>query len=280
MGQGALTIVNQMTAAALGVEPSRITVLPTDTEQVPDSGPAVASRNVVMTGNAIRDAANKLLPVLKEAAAELLQCDLKEIKIEQGLVTNSRNAESLGFTELANYLYLSNRPMDVLGWWHVPELEYDAATGIGEAYFTYSYATHIAKVNVDTLTGLVSVVKIWASHDVGRALNPAGLEAQIEGGTVQGIGWALTENFQYNLGRVLTDNLTTYLLPTAMDVGDIESIIVEDPEPEGPWGAKGIGEPAIIPTAAAIANAVSHALGKPINRIPIMPEQILDKIGG
>ncbi|NQV50491.1 MAG: xanthine dehydrogenase family protein [Candidatus Marinimicrobia bacterium] len=280
MGQGALTVVNQMTAEALGVEPSRITVLPTDTEQVPDSGPAVASRNVIMTGNAIRDAASKLLPVLKEAAAELLQCDLKEIKIERGLVTNSRNAGSLGFTELANYLYLSNRPMDVLGWWHVPELEYDAATGIGEAYFTYSYATHIAKVKVDTLTGLVKVAKIWASHDVGRALNPAGLEAQIEGGTVQGIGWALTENFKLDLGRVLTDNLTTYLLPTAMDVGEIESIIVEDPEPEGPWGAKGIGEPAIIPTAAAIANAVSHALGKPINRIPIIPEQILNKIGG
>jgi CO/xanthine dehydrogenase Mo-binding subunit len=280
MGQGALTAVNQMTAEALGVEPHRITVLPTDTEQVPDSGPSVASRNVVMTGNAIRNAASKILPILKEAAAELMQCDLNEVRIEQGIVHNIRNEEQLPFQELSNYMYLSNRPMDVLGWWHVPELEYDAETGVGEAYFTYSYATHIAKVRIDTVTGLTKVEKIWASHDIGRAINPAGLEAQIEGGTAQGIGWALTENFKVELGKVLTDNLTTYLLPTAVDVGEIESILVEDPEPEGPWGAKGIGEPAIIPTAAAIANAVSNALGKPFNHIPVEPEQVLDMIGG
>jgi len=276
MGQGALTVVNQMTAEALGVDPARITVLPTDTDQVPDSGPAVASRNVVMTGNAIRDAARKILPILKEAAAELMQCDLNEVNIEDDTVHNTRNQESIPFEELTNYVYLSNRPMDVLGWWHVPKLEYDAVNGIGEAYFTYSYATHIAKVQVDTLTGLVNVEKIWASHDVGRVINPAGLEAQIEGGSVQGIGWALTEDFKVELGKVLTDNLTTYLLPTALDVGEIESILVEDPEPEGPWGAKGIGEPAIIPTAAAIANAVSNALGKPVNRIPINPEQLIN----
>lgn len=279
MGQGALTVVKQMTAEALSVDPDIITILPTDTDQVPDSGPSVASRNVVMTGNAIRDAARKLLPILKEAAAELMQCDMNEIHIEQGVVNNVRNSESITFRELTNYLYLSNRPMDVLGWWHVPELQYDAALGIGEAYFTYSYATQVAKVKVDTLTGLVRVEKIWASHDVGRAINPAGLEAQIEGGAAQGIGWALTENFILQEGKVLSDNLTTYLLPTAMDVGEIESIMVEDPEPEGPWGAKGIGEPAIIPTAAAIANAVSQALEKPVNQIPILPQQILEMVG-
>lgn len=279
MGQGALTAVTQMTAEALGVEPERISVLATDTEQVPDSGPSVASRNVVMTGNAIRDAARKLLPTLKEAAAELMDCDLNEVKIEHGWVHNTRNAGALRFKELTNYLYLSNRPMDVLGWWHVPQLEYDPVSGVGEAYFTYSYATHIAKVAVDTLTGLVKVEKIWASHDIGRAINPAGLEAQIEGGTAQGIGWALTENFKLKLGKVLTNNLTTYLLPTALDVGEIQSILVEDPEPEGPWGAKGIGEPAIIPTAGAIANAISNAIGKPVNSIPIIPERILELLG-
>ncbi len=279
MGQGALTVVQQMTAEALGVEPGRITVLPTDTDQVPDSGPSVASRNVVMTGNAIRNAAAKLLPVLKEAAAELMQCDLNEIVLEQGKISNIRNSEMLSFSELSNYLYLSNRPMDVLGWWHVPELDYDAENGTGEAYFTYSYATQIARVKIDTYTGRVMVDKIWASHDVGKAINPAGLEAQIEGGTAQGIGWALTENFKVVEGEVVTDNLTTYLLPTALDVGEIESILVEDPEPEGPWGAKGIGEPAIIPTAAAIANAVSNALGQSVAQIPIIPEHILEMVG-
>lgn len=279
MGQGALTVVQQMTAEAIGVEPARITILPTDTEQVPDSGPSVASRNVVMTGNAIRDASRKLLPILREAAAELMQCDMKEIHLENGVVSNTRNSETLSFADLTNYLYLSNRPMDVLGWWHVPALEYDAAQGVGEAYFTYSYATHIAKVQVDKLTGQVKVDKIWASHDVGRAINPAGLEAQIEGGTAQGIGWTLTEDLRIEEGRVLSDNLTTYLLPTALDVGEVASILVEDPEPEGPWGAKGIGEPAIIPTAAAIANAVSDAIGCSVPHIPIRPAYILEMTG-
>ncbi|MCJ7802545.1 MAG: molybdopterin-dependent oxidoreductase, partial [Candidatus Marinimicrobia bacterium] len=126
------------------------------------------------------------------------------------------------------------------------------------------------------LTGLVKVEKVWAAHDVGKAINPAGIEAQVEGGVAQGIGYALTENFKVHRGKVLTDNLSTYLLPTALDISEVETIIVEDPEPLGPWGAKGIGEPAIIPIAAAIANAVSNAISKPINEIPISPEKVLD----
>lgn len=278
MGQGAHTVVTQMTAEVLGVRPERVSILPTTTDQIPDSGPSVASRNVVMTGNAIRDAARKLMPVLREAAAELLECDLKEIQIQDDLVSNQRNDRTISFEELTNYLYLSNRPMDIQGWWHVPELDYDPSNGVGEAYFTYSYAAHIARVKVNTITGQVKVDRVWASHDVGKTINPAGLEAQIEGGVAQGIGWALFEDFKYDEGKAATDNLTTYLLPTAMDVGHVESIIVEDPEPEGPWGAKGIGEPAIIPTGAAIANAVSNALGQQINSIPIRPEDILDLI--
>ncbi len=298
MGQGAITVVTQMTADALGIDPSRITVLPTDTRNVPDSGPSVASRNVVMTGNAIRDAVNKLLPILKSSAANMLNCLSESIKIENDIVSNSENGEQIGFGELIDFLYrhtpsptssepvlsrgeltnskFPNSLISQEGWWHTPKLEYDADTGQGEAYFTYSYATHIAQVRVDKLTGLVKVEKVWAAHDVGKAINPAGIEAQVEGGVSQGIGYAITENFKMQNGKVLSDNLSTYLLPTALDIGEIETIIVEDPEPLGPWGAKGIGEPAIIPTAAAIANAVSNAIGRPINEIPISPEKILE----
>jgi len=304
MGQGAITVVTQMTADALGIDANRINVLPTDTRNTPDSGPSVASRNVVMSGNAIRDAAAKLQPILIETAAELLNCRRDSIKIENDFAGNSDSGEQLDFSELIDYFYKHPPSSDFIGihpsergellstgfpnspspnnlitktgWWHTPKLEYDADTGQGEAYFTYSYATHIAKVRVDKLTGLVKVEKVWAAHDVGKTINPSGIEAQVEGGIAQGIGWALTENFKYSNGKVVTDNLSTYLLPTASDISEVETIIVEDPEPLGPWGAKGIGEPAIIPTAAAIANAVSDAIGKPINEIPINPNKILE----
>lgn len=278
MGQGSLTVVTQMTAEALGISPERISVLPTDTTQVPDSGPSVASRVVVMTGNAIRDAAGKLMPVLISAAAELLKTKPEQVEIKNDRVREKQTGESLSFDELTEHLFVSNHPMVADGWWHVPELNYDQEKGVGEAYFTYSYSTHIAKVRVDTLTGQVKVNKIWAAHDVGRAINPAGLEAQVEGGTAQGIGWALTENFRIENGKVITPNLSTYLLPTAMDVAEVETILIEDPEPEGPWGAKGIGEPAIIPTAAAIANAVTHAIGVQMNEIPMTLENVLNQL--
>ena len=275
MGQGALTAVTQMAAEALGVDPARISVIPTDTQNVPDSGPSVASRNVVMTGNAIRDAAAKLNPVLKSAAAELLECAENNVRIENDRIIGADAENGLTFTELCEHLFSTNQQMDMIGWWHVPELEFDPEQGFGEAYFTYSYATHLAEVLVDKLTGLVKVVKITAAHDVGQVINPAGIEGQVEGGVAQGTGWALLENFQTSRGRVLSDNLTTYLLPAMMDVPEVETMTVEAPEPHGPWGAKGIGEPAIIPVAAAIANAVSNAVGKPVNKLPIIPEDVL-----
>ncbi|MEE9571411.1 MAG: molybdopterin cofactor-binding domain-containing protein, partial [Candidatus Neomarinimicrobiota bacterium] len=282
MGQGAITVVVQMTAEALGIDPKRITVVPTDTRNLPDSGPSVASRNVIMTGNAIRDAANKIRPILITAAADLLNCVHDSITIENDIVNNNMNSKEICFGDLIDFIYntdpsfqLSNSSIHKDGWWHTPKLDYNVDKGQGEAYFTYSYATHIAKVRVDKFTGLIKVEKIWAVHDVGKAINPAGIEAQVEGGVAQGIGYALTENFKIHNGIVLNNNLSTYLLPTALDISEVETIIVEDPEPLGPWGAKGIGEPAIIPTAAAITNAVSNAIKKPINSIPLSPEKVL-----
>jgi CO/xanthine dehydrogenase Mo-binding subunit len=204
-----------------------------------------------------------------------LDCEDDEIIIKNDTATHSAAGQSVGFTELAEHLYLTNRPMDAVGWWHVPPLEYDPEIGLGEAYFTYSYATHIAKVRVDRLTGLIQVEKVWAAHDVGQVINPAGLEGQVEGGVVQSTGWALTEQYHMEGGRVITDNFSNYLMPTIRDVPEVVTIPVEAPEPLGPWGAKGIGEPATIPTAAAIANAVSHALGVPVNDLPITPEKVL-----
>nr|MBC8402744.1 xanthine dehydrogenase family protein [Candidatus Neomarinimicrobiota bacterium] len=278
MGQGANTVITQMAAEVLGIAPERIIVLDTSTDLVPDSGPGVASRNVVMTGNAIRNAASQIVPVLKSASAEMLETDPDRIELRNDTAEDTDSGNSVNFNDLANHLFISNRPMDALGWWHVPPLKYDPKTGVGEAYYTYSYATHIALVKVDSLTGLVQVEKIWAAHDIGRAINPAGLEGQVEGGVAQGIGWALTEHFQTENGSVSTPNLSTYLVPTAADVSQVQTILVEDPEPLGPWGAKGIGEPAVIPTGAAIANAVSQAVGAPMDSLPMTPEIVLNAL--
>jgi len=278
MGQGAETVVAQMTAESLGATIGQIQVLPTSTIHVPNSGPSVASRNVVMTGNAIRNAAEKLLPILKQVSLKILDCDSENIKIKNGFAEDLQSQRIISFSEIAEYLHQNGMKTQVNGWWHVPKLDYDSETGTGEAYFTYSYATHIAKVVVDKLTGIVKVKKICAAHDIGKAINPAGLEAQVEGGTTQGIGWALTENFKYENGKAVTQNLSTYLIPTAGNAAKVETILVEDSEPLGPWGAKGIGEPAIIPTAAAIANAVSNATGTEFNEIPMTPEKVLEKI--
>jgi len=275
MGQGALTVVTQMAADAIGVKAERITVLPTDTQNVSDSGPSVASRNVVMTGNAILSAAKVLKPFILEAASQMLECEKEEIEIKDDLVRIKNSEDFFKFEEVTEYMYIKNIQMDSLGWWHVPELDFKPEIGNGEAYFTYSYSTHLAEVKIDKISGLVHVEKIWAAHDIGKAINPSGIEGQVEGGVVQGVGWALTEDFKISDGKVETDNFSTYLLPTAMDIPEVETIIVEDSEPLGPWGAKGIGEPAIIPTAAAIANAVSDALGTQIEEIPIRPEKVL-----
>ena len=280
MGQGSETAVRQMTAEAMGISMDRITVLPTNSAQVPDSGPAVASRNVVMTGNAIRNATKKILPVLKNSAAEWMSCSIDDISISNDIINDRSSGTEIQFHELCDYMGKTQTDMEFTGWWHTPELDYDATTGIGEAYFSYSFATQIAKVKVDTLTGLVDVENIYAAYDVGKAINPSGIEGQVEGGSAQGIGWATTEDFKIKDGKVQTPNLTTYLLPTALDSADVETTIVEKPEPEGPWGAKGIGEPSIIPTAGAVANAVSNAIGIQMNEIPLTPERVLNALNG
>ena len=280
MGQGSETAVRQMTAEAMGISMDRITVLPTNSAQVPDSGPAVASRNVVMTGNAIRNATKKILPVLKNSAAEWMSCSIDDISISNDIINDRSSGTEIQFHELCDYMDKTKTDMEFTGWWHTPELDYDATTGIGEAYFSYSFATQIAKVKVDTLTGLVDVENIYAAYDVGKAINPSGIEGQVEGGSAQGIGWATTEDFKIKDGKVQTPNLTTYLLPTALDSADVETTIVEKPEPEGPWGAKGIGEPSIIPTAGAVANAVSNAIGIQMNEIPLTPERVLNALNG
>ena len=148
------------------------------------------------------------------------------------------------------------------------------ANGQGIPYATYGFAAQIASVEVDLELGTVAPRRVVAAHDVGAAVNPTLVEGQIEGGIAQGIGLALME--EYVPGR--TENLHDYLFPTVGDIPEIECLLVEDPEPLGPYGAKGIGEPALIPTAPAILNAVHHATGLRLRRLPILPHRVLEAL--
>jgi CO/xanthine dehydrogenase Mo-binding subunit len=151
----------------------------------------------------------------------------------------------------------------------------DPVDGSGKPWQAYVFGCQVAEVEVDTVTGEVQVLGIWAAHDVGRAINPRGIEGQIEGGVVQGLGQALMEHYKLDRGHSTTDSLAKYILPTSLDVPRVNSYIVEDPDPLSPLGAKGIGEPALVPTVPAIMNAIYDAVGVRICSLPATPEKIL-----
>jgi CO/xanthine dehydrogenase Mo-binding subunit len=147
--------------------------------------------------------------------------------------------------------------------------------GSGRPWQAYVFGAQVAEVEVDTVTGEVQVLGIWAAHDVGRAVNPQGVEGQIEGGIVQALGQGLMEDYQLDRGHTTTHGFAKYILPTSLDVPRVNSIIVEDPDPIGPLGVKGIGEPAMVPTIPAVMNAIYDAVGVRIFDLPASPEKIL-----
>ncbi|MFH1864365.1 MAG: xanthine dehydrogenase family protein molybdopterin-binding subunit [Candidatus Eisenbacteria bacterium] len=271
MGQGLLTVLSQIAADSLGVPMDAIHVDRADTSVVPDSGPSVASRTTLMTGNAVIDAAGKLKAVMGAVAADVLGIAASEVEFRNGTVGSP--GHTMSFSELAGQCWLLNVNTAVDGWYAAPESTFDE-NGQGDAYAVYSYATHVAEVEVDVETGRVTVVRMTAVHDVGRVLNPVTLEGQIEGGVLQGVGMALFEQMKTDGGAVTTPDFSTYIIPTAMDVPEIRSAFVEHPYSRGPFGAKGIGETPAMPGAVAIANAVSNALGVRFHELPLTPERV------
>jgi CO/xanthine dehydrogenase Mo-binding subunit len=276
MGQGLLTVLSQIAADGLGVPVESVVIAPVDTGIVPDSGPSVASRTTLMTGNAILDAAARLRERMAAVAAELLGADPGEIGFRNGRVGTA--SADLSFADLAQACWARNVNTAAEGWYAAPPTTFDE-NGQGDAYAVYSYATHVAEVEVDTETGRVRVLRVVAAHDVGRALNPVTLEGQIQGGVLQSVGMALFERMGTDGAVITTPDFSTYILPTAMDVPEIVSLFVEDPYSLGPFGAKGIGETPAMAGAVAVANAVSHAVGVRFRELPITPEAVLAALG-
>jgi CO/xanthine dehydrogenase Mo-binding subunit/aerobic-type carbon monoxide dehydrogenase small subunit (CoxS/CutS family) len=265
IGQGSNTIVTQICADAVGASIERFDLISGDTALTPDCGKTSASRQTFVTGKAAQMAGlqlrSKILALAKACQGAAL--DLKTAVI----VTEKGKSATLPILAL---------PLDEYGYVVTAEATFDPPTqaldenGQGTPYAVFGFGAHLAEIEVDTELGTVRVLKITASHDVGRAINPTLIEGQIEGGVAQGLGMALMEEFFPGKG----ENLHDYLIPSAGDIPPVESILIEEPSPLGPYGAKGIGEQAVIPTAPAILNALHDAIGIRIRKIPATPDRV------
>jgi len=266
IGQGTYTIIPQICADALGVPLALIDQVLADTDLTLDAGKSSASRQTFVSGNAARlagaDLRQKLL-ILAGAGPEAT------LALGDGVLI-ARDANGEHRIDLATLM------ADERGDVAVGEGRFNPATvpldgdGQGVPYATYGFGAQFAEVEVDLDLGTVRILAVHAAHDVGRSVNPTQVEGQIHGGIAQGIGMALME--EYHAGR--TDNLHDYLIPTAGDVPAIVVHLIEDPEPLGPFGAKGVGEPALIATAPAIFNAIYHACGVRPNHAPATPDRL------
>ncbi len=242
VGQGHHTVICQMAAEAVGVPLEKVHLVTADTLNSRNAGSASASRGTFMAGNAIRGAARKALAAWHD---------------------EERPA-------IGEHTYLAPKTTP-----------FDPETGHSMPNFTYGYVAQVVEVEVDDETGFIHVRRVISANDVGQAINPQLIEGQIEGGVVQALGYAVLEEFKTQNGYVLTDRLSTYLIPTVLDIPDrVESVILEYADPEGPWGARGMGEMPYLPLAPALIAAVRDATGVWFDEIPLTPERVAMRLKG
>jgi CO/xanthine dehydrogenase Mo-binding subunit len=279
MGQGAQTVLAQIAAQALGARLSDVQLAPVDTSRVPNSGPTVASRTTTVAGMAVLDAARRLRARAEEAALKLLGAAAASIQGGRCL-DRADPSRSVPLAEVAHWMWSQNWEMGATGWAEGAPVDWDPKTGQGRAYFVYSFACHIAEVEVDLLTGGTRVRRFWAVHDSGKIVNPETARGQVTGGIAQGIGYALMEELASEGGRIVSPSFTAYHIPTAMDVPEELTVeFVEALYSGGPYGAKGLGEVPLMASHAAVANAVSQAMGRRLSEYPAIPERVLSLAG-
>lgn len=271
IGQGANTVITQMFASALGVSVANVERISGDTDITPDAGKTSASRQTFISGNAARLSGLAL-------RAEILR--LSNCQADSHIDIGPDGILIRDGSSVEQHINLSTMPTNQDGYVLSATESYDPPTkpldenGQGEPYAVYGYAAHIVDLEVDVELGTVKLNKFIAAHDVGKAINPNLIEGQIHGGIAQGIGLALMENYI----PAVTENLHDYLIPTIGDVPPIESIIVEVHDNHGPYGAKGLGEHVLIPTAPSILNAIRHACGAHITNLPATPDRVFEAI--
>jgi CO/xanthine dehydrogenase Mo-binding subunit len=266
IGQGSNTIVTQICADALGAPVTQFDLISGDTAITPDCGKTSASRQTFVTGKAAHMAGSRLRQEILKLAGS---CKCGSIEFAGGSIAVVENGKR-------TVLDLSKMQLDQHGYVITAEETFDPPitpldeNGQGTPYAVFGFGAHMAEIEVDVELGTVRVLQVIAAHDVGRAINPTLIEGQVEGGVAQGLGMALMEEFFPGKG----ENLHDYLIPTVGDIPPVESILIEDPSSIGPFGAKGIGEQAVIPTAPAILNAIHDAVGVRIRKTPATPDRV------
>lgn len=277
MGQGANTMLSQICAQELGIPLSHVTVMAPDTDTAPFCLGSLASRVTIIAGNAVLRAAREARQKLLALAAEKLGVDAEQLEIADGrIAVPGQPDKSATLAEIAR-LHIFRHGGEGI---HV-RATYDAPTVMHDADYygnvapAHSFAAQAVEVEVDTSTGQVTVIDSFVADDCGKAINPLAVHGQTHGATVQAIGWTLYENLQYEDGRLMNGNFADYTMPTADAVPMLRTDVVESNDPNGPYGAKGASETAILPGAAAIANAVFDAVGVRIQSLPITPEKVL-----
>jgi 4-hydroxybenzoyl-CoA reductase alpha subunit len=281
LGQGSNTTLAMIAAEELGVSLSDINVINGDTDTTPACGGAWASRQTFTAGNAVKLAAGEAKKQLFEVTGELLDSSAKDFRIRDGEIFAIENPSKSVTVALAAAESWRHRGKPIIGkavnrdpWSIQPD-----KVGYGNVSSAYAFAAQVAEVEVDMETGLVNVLNFWCGHDVGKAINPIGAECQIEGGVISmGLGYALMENLILHGGKVQNTNFADYKIPTMLDTCQIKTYFIESLDEHGPFGAKGVGEPAMIPSAAAIANAIYDAVGIWVTELPITPEKVLKAI--
>ncbi|MDE2027374.1 MAG: molybdopterin-dependent oxidoreductase [Candidatus Omnitrophica bacterium] len=277
-GQGSNTALSQIAAQELGVSFSRIKCKAGDTEITPFDTGSFASRVTFISGNAAllgaRDAKRQILDVVaKEYKMSIEDLDIKAEKV----IIKKEGRSLMSFDKALELCYSFNYGKQIIGRgsYNPKTTPVDFRSGEGNVSGSYGFEAQIAEVEVDTDTGEVKVLELWDAHDIGKAINPQSCEAQIEGSLAMGLGYTFYEDLRFKNGRVLNANFAGYRVPRAIGIPKMNTIMVETDDPEGPFGAKGMGEAALLPTSAAIANAVEDAIGVRIKELPITPEKII-----
>jgi CO/xanthine dehydrogenase Mo-binding subunit len=262
-GTGTHTLLRQIAAELLTIPPDEIRVEIGDTETFENDAAPGGSKITSMTGQAALQAAEEMRERLKSTAASLLGCEASEVKLEKGRFMGARGKKALSFSEVARRAAKENGGLRIRKTYQFKSRSPVAA-----------FVAQIAEVEVDRETGVLKIRRIVTAHDVGTVINPLTHQGQIEGGAIQGLGYATMEEVMTEGGKVLTVNLGDYRIPCAQDIPPLETVLVEDPTGPGPFAAKQIGENGIVPTAAAVANALADAVGVRISDLPLTAEKI------
>ena len=275
IGEGILTVLAQIAAQEMGVKPEHVVIGDNDTARSPEAAHAGATRQTYMIGSAVALAAREAKKRLVDVMADVWDVEADTIRTGNGEIwaeaTNHRitMGEAVHCAKGKGVVPVGSATFGTDTTGLAPD------DGAGRPWQAYVFGAQVAEVEVDTVTGEVQVLGVWAAHDVGRAVNPQGVEGQIEGGVVQALGQGLMEDYQLERGHTTTPGFAKYILPTSLDVPRVHSIIIEDPDPLGPLGVKGIGEPAMVPTIPAIMNAIYDAVGVRVTALPATPEKVL-----